>query len=66
MAKYDGWTLTNTMGSNPWLIPCYFCEKRKEVINRFEVIFGTGQWRRHRDRGDFKIVKVKLVEVNDG
>lgn len=63
MVKYDGWTLKNIAGRNPWLIPCYFTEKRKGVINCFETIFGIGAWRRHRDRGEFKIVKVKLVEV---
>lgn len=64
MAEHDGWTLKNTGGRNPWLIPCYFAEKRREIIDRFERTFPHGSWRRHRDRGEFKIVKVKLVEVD--
>ena len=64
MAKnYDGWTVQNTCGKKPWLVFGFSALTRKEVIVNFELLWGKGQWRKERRKGNFKLVKVKLVEV---
>ena len=62
MAKYDGWTLKNCLGREPWLCVGYFHELRSDVIKEFEQNMGTS-WSKERRLGAFEIVKVKLVEV---
>ena len=62
MAKYDGWTIKSCISRNPFLLAWHFREKRTDVIKEFNKITG-GSWRKWRQRGDFKLVKVKLVEV---
>lgn len=63
MKKYDGWTVQNCMGRNPWLVFGFAERTRKEAIVNFELLWGKGKWRKERRRGNFKLVKVKLVEV---
>jgi len=62
MAKYDGFTIMNCISRKPWLIPGYFHTQKSAVIDDFEKIYSE-PWAKHRRRGDFKIVKVKLVEA---
>jgi len=62
MEKYDGWTIKNTYGT-PWLVVAYFSTTRKEVIEDFEKLSGKGEWKKERRKGNFKIVKIKLLEV---
>ncbi|MCK4859202.1 MAG: hypothetical protein KAS87_01450 [Candidatus Omnitrophica bacterium] len=59
---YDGWTLKNCMGRNPFLCVGYFRELRSEVIQEFEENTELS-WPKEKRKGDFKIVKIKLVEV---
>jgi len=63
MSKYDGWAIKSFVGKNPWLIPWYFFELRKDVIKDFDDVEGEGSWRKYRRGGTHKLVKVKLVEV---
>jgi len=64
MKKYDGWVVKSFFGRNSWFMEETFYPTRKEVIKHFEErIFGKGEWRKFRRRGDFKIVKVKFVEA---
>ena len=62
MAEYDGWTIKSCISRNPFLLVWHFREKRIDVIKEFNKITG-GSWRKWRRRGDFKLVKVKLMEV---
>ena len=62
IAKYDGYTIKNCLGRNPWLCPGLFHATKTEVIEDFEGNQNLS-WKKCRRRGDFKIVKVKLVEV---
>lgn len=61
--KYDGWTIQNCCGKNPWLVFGFAESTRKEAIANFELIWGKGYWRKERRKGNFKLVKVKLVVV---
>jgi len=61
--KYDGWCLKNICARNPFLCTSWFCTTRKKVIEEFERLFTSGEWRNARRKGEFKIVKVRLVEV---
>ena len=65
MAKYDGWTIQNTCGRNPWLVIEFFHQKRQRVIENFELLWGKGCWRKERRAGNFKLVKVKLIEMEE-
>lgn len=64
MNRYDGWCLKNTACRNPFLATSYFREKKIDVIKHFEAQWmEKGAWRKQERMGRFKIVKVKLVEV---
>ena len=64
MEKYDGFTLKNCMHKNNWLIPGYFHQSKADVIKDFEQTMGRPRnWQVERRKGRFKLVKVKLVEV---
>jgi len=63
MVKYDGWTIKNVSGRFPWLVVGYFHMTKKEVIEDFERLHGKGSWPRERRKGNFRLVKIKLVEV---
>ena len=70
MAKYDGWILKPPKG---YLHELKFRRTRKEVMQAIEEqilslpsnLRTLNSWRKYRRKG-WKIVKVKLVEVNDG
>lgn len=61
--KYDGWTIQNCCGRNPWLVFGFIARTRQAAIVNFELLRGKGAWRREQRKGNFKLVKVKLVEV---
>lgn len=63
MEKYDGWTVQNCCGRKPWLVIAYFHRTKQEVIDDFELLYGKGCWRKKRRAGNFKLVKVKFIEV---
>lgn len=63
MKKYDGWVIKTFRPRNPYIIIGYFQETRKEVIKRFEDLFGEGEWQKERRKGYLKLVKVKMIEV---
>ena len=63
MSEYDGWTIKSFMGRNPWLLINFTRLTRKEAIENYEGIFGSGCWKERRDGGHLKLVKVKLVEA---
>lgn len=63
MDKYDGWTVQNLCGKNPWLVIPYFHRTKQEVIRDFELLYGKGSWRKERREGNFKLVKVKFLEA---
>lgn len=64
MAEYDGWVIKNFNARNPWLLLSTFHRKRTDVIRHFDSTWwATGIWKKERRKGNFKIVKVKLVEV---
>ena len=61
--EYDGWMVKNCMGKEPWLVTGFFERTRPEVIADFELLWGKGEWRKERRRGNYKLVKVKFMEV---
>lgn len=63
--KYDGWCIKSYWGRNPWLVVNWFGETRIKVIEGFEKATGDS-WKKHRKAGNFKLVKVRLVEVEEG
>jgi len=63
MKHHDGWVLVNTCGKEPWMVTDYFHRSREAVIADFELLYGKGAWRRERRAGNFKMVKVRLVEI---
>ena len=63
MAEYNGFTLKNCMHKNNWLIPGYFHRSKIDVIKDFEQTTGRS-WQKERRKGGYKVVKVKLVEVD--
>ena len=63
MSKHDGWTIKNTCGRRPWLVTDFFHAKRQRVIEDFEFLWGKGCWRKERRAGNFRLVKIKLIEV---
>lgn len=64
MDKYDGWCLKNVACRTPFLATYYFRQKRTDVIKQFEAQWmEKGAWRKQSKLGRFKIVKVKLIEV---
>jgi len=65
MAKHDGWTIKSYFGRNPWLLTSYYHSTRKEVIKDFEETTGES-WRKFRRKGHLGIIKVKLIEVEEG
>lgn len=62
MDKYDGWTIKVLWHTHPWLLTTFFRKKRTDVIKAYEKQWNE-KWRKDRERGNFKIVKVKLIEV---
>ena len=62
--KYDGWCLKNCETRKPYLLEYFFASLRKDVVDRIDKRVGEGYklWRK-RVGGNYKIVKVKLVEV---
>lgn len=63
MKNYDGWTLkVSWKDREPYLVAGYFHETRSGVIKGFEGE-DIGGWRRHRRKGHYKIVKVKMTEA---
>lgn len=61
MKKYDGWVLK----SGKYLHIGFLHYTRREVIDHVEKVIPE-TWKNHRKKGTHKIVKVKLVEVEDG
>ena len=64
--KYDGWVLKSYMGKNPWLVPNYFRATRTEVKKRCIKFMGEKMYRKRIREGALKVVKVRIIEVNDG
>lgn len=62
MSKYDGWTIKALWRKPSWLIAQFFHSKRGEVIRAYEEEWGEN-YRKDREAGDVKLVKVELVEV---
>lgn len=60
--KYDGWAI-KILGKHPILCTGFFFPTRKQVIEKYERLWGLGSWRRNKKKKGFKIVKIKLVEV---
>ena len=61
MKGYDGWVMKTFYSRTPTLMPWSFHETRKEVIEWY--VLNTGDdWKKERQKGQLKIVKVKLVE----
>lgn len=60
--EYDGWTVKNIYFN--FLLQRYFHPTKEECIKDFEKTMGD-KWRGYRRRGQFlfKLVKVRLVEV---
>ena len=61
--KYDGWAILNCCGRNPWLVFGFAARTRGAAIVSFELLWGKGAWRKQRRKGNFKLVKVRLIEV---
>ena len=59
MAKYDGWVVKSFWTDPSFLLIWTFEETRREVINKW----GKDIWKKGRRKGEYKAVKVKLVEV---
>lgn len=60
---YDGWTIKNCMGREDWLVTGFFHRTRSESIEAFELLWGKWEWRKERRRGNFRLVKTQLLEV---
>lgn len=56
MSKYDGWVVKSVHG---WFLNWTFGERKSGIIN----CWGREWWRKSRRKGEYKLVKVKLVEV---
>lgn len=56
--KYNGWVIKGFYGLLAWT----FEERRQKVIADWG---GIKEWRRTRREGEHKLVKVKLVEVEE-
>ncbi len=61
-AKYDGWTLKACSGRKPHLFLSDVKRTRDEVVKKLEREF-RAPWQRIKKERNFKIVKIKLVEV---
>ena len=67
--NHDGWVLKVIVKERSiwwWLLES-FRTRRKEVIEYFENDFskeGKGSWAKARRRGEYKIAKVNLIEVD--
>jgi len=66
MSKYDGWVLKRTVTRKPYLIVHFFHELRRDVIKHIDKAVGVGyeEWKKEHGK-NYKIVKVKIIEVND-
>jgi len=63
MAKYYGWVIkVQWRREEPFFLTWYFRERRTDVVKAFNDGTG-GLWRKYRQIGTHKLVKVKLVEV---
>lgn len=61
--KYDGWVVkVQWEGEEPFFLTWCFRQRRTEVVRSFNAGTG-GLWRRYRQEGTHKLVKVKLVEI---
>ena len=58
--QHDGWTLKAGVDLDIWFVR----RTRKEVIKQFEELMNES-WKKHQRCGFNKIVKVKLVEINE-
>lgn len=63
---WSGWTIKDLRRTESTLFDFDFSETRSGVIKKFDELMGKGEWRKYRRKGLMKIVKVKLMEVNDG
>lgn len=63
--KYDGWCLKCIDARKPYFLTPFFARLRRDVVDLIEerVYEGYEQWWKDKGRGHYKIVKVKLVEV---
>lgn len=59
MEKYDGWVIKTIWQKKPRLLIWTCAKTRKEVMENW----GEIDWKGYKGKIDFKIVKVKLVEV---
>ena len=62
MKKYDGWTLKKCSGRKHHLFLADVKRTRDEVIKELESEFDD-HWENIKKKHKFKIVKVRLVEV---
>ncbi|GAH04325.1 unnamed protein product [marine sediment metagenome] len=62
MEKYDGWVVKVQFTGKPYFLTWHFRERRTDVVKAFNDGTG-GLWRKYRQIGTHKLVKVKLVEV---
>jgi len=66
MKNYDGWTIKQaTRGGGSFLLPEFFHTTRNAVIKQFEKIMLGDTWRKYQRRGFNKIVRVKLIEIQE-
>ena len=62
MAKnYDGWTVKDLQDGH--LSMTYLSYWRSTCIDKFNQLWGKGEWQKRRSAGELKLVKVKLGEV---
>ena len=66
MTKYDGWVLKCPGRKGPVLFGSFFHDTRRGVIEQVDKLIAEGyeKWKRGVGYG-YKIVKVKLIEVED-
>ena len=57
--NYDGWVIKSCWGRKHSFLIWTFEQTRTEAIAHW----GGNDWKKQRKSGDFKLVKVKLVEV---
>ena len=62
MDKYDGWVIKVQWNGSSFFLTWHFRERRTDVVKSFDEGSG-GSWRKYRQKGTHKLVKVKLVEV---
>ena len=60
--KYDGWCMKDQDG----IISGSFHRLRKDVVIWWDSRFWTPLWKNMRGQKKFRLIKVRIVEVNDG